>query len=251
MRLSRAMLVMVLFAASSAHAEPPDVAGLRLGMTDAQVDALVKAHAPTLRVFEHRAIINDAKDTAYLSWIVADSGRSYPVGPADSIGVHYAPPPNAHQAIFLERFTGFDPQHLPLFDTVRAALIQKYGAPTYEEEGIGDTELLWVFDAGGQPLPNRQDRKLFYRCRAYPPIAPQGRDQSALFARDKPANCGLTVYAKFGRAGLKGRPQSDLGRYAAITIVDDTIFPGLLGAAFDFARNATRREGASAAVPKF
>ena len=76
-------------------------------MTLDEVKRAVQAHSPGMQINENNGIINNAPATAYMSWLIARAAKGAPAGSADAIGVHFPPPPNAHRAIFVERFTGF------------------------------------------------------------------------------------------------------------------------------------------------
>jgi hypothetical protein len=226
----------------------PDIVGLRLGMSLEQIKAGFKAHAEDMKLREVLTVVNNAPSTEYLSVLSATNGRRHPVGPDDAIAVDFAPPPSPRRAIFLERFTGFPEAKRPLYSAVRAALIQKFGTPSHVQEGP-DNYLVWANDRNG----NRITGKNALRCGKYAPGDPSRRNFTVLFGGIKPTGCGLTVFAKLGRAQLRGAPGiqlTELAEYLSVSIVDDSEFDALREAAAQAAADETRRKGAAVAVPK-
>lgn len=227
----------------------PEIVGLRLGMPLADVKAALKAHSAGLKTREVLTVVNNAPSTKYLSVLTATSAVRHPVGPEDTIGVDFTPPPSAPRAIFIERFTGFPEGKRPLYSAVRAALIQKYGPPSHVQEGR-DTYLVWARDPSG----NRITGPNALRCGKYSPGDPSRRNFTVLFGGIKPTGCGLTVFATLGqevlRGGGPGLHLTELADYLGVSIVDDSGFEALREAAARVAANETRRKGSAVAVPK-
>ena len=115
----------VLGSAPGAAPVNVDIVGIKLGMTLDEVKRAVQAHSAGMQISENNGIINNAPATAYMSWLIARAAKGAPAGPADAIGVHFPPPPNAHRAIFVERFTGFQRDQQPLSDAIKEALVKK------------------------------------------------------------------------------------------------------------------------------
>lgn len=233
---------------SSASGTGPDIVGLRLGMSLADVKKALQAHAAGVKLKEVLTTVNDAPSTEYLSVLSATSGRRHPVGPEDAIGVDLSPPPSPPRAIFLERFTGFPEDKRPLYSAVRTALIQKYGPPSHVQEGR-NTYLVWAHDRNGTRIAGPSA----LRCGKYAPGDPSRRNFTVLFGGIKPTGCGLTVSANLGQAPLRGAPGlqlTELADYLAVSIVDDSGFEAMREAAARVAADATRRKGAAVATPK-
>lgn len=218
-----------------------DIVGLKLGMTIDEVRRTLRAHSPAVRVDEARGIVNNVAATEYLSWLIARAAQGAPAGSGDAIGVHFPPPPNAHRAIFVERFTGFQPNQYPLFETLRAALVRKFGQPSQEGEGT----MLWTFNAAGVQIV---DHGVAARCGKFPPIDPPARGQNVLFNGYKSAGCGVTVYARYERG--RGPSDRDLVRWLSVSMVDDSRFEDMRQAAARFATQATRAGASNVAAPK-
>ena len=218
-----------------------DIVGIKLGMSFDEVKRALQAHSPAMRVDEARGIVNNVAATDYLSWVVARGNQRGTDGSGDAIGVQFPPPPNAHRAIFVERFTGFQANQYPLFETLRQALVQKYGAPSFASEGV----MLWTFNAAGVQIV---DNNVNARCAKFPPTDPPARGQNVLFNGYKTAGCGPTVFVRYERN--RGPSDRDLVRWMSVSLVDDSQFEDMRQAAARFATQATRDAGSRVAAPK-
>ena len=231
---------------SSAPAAAPvnvDIVGIRLGMTLDEVKRAVQAHSPAMQTSEHNGIINNQPATAYMSWLIARLPKGAPAGSADAIGVHFPPPPNAHRALFVERFTGFQTGQQPLVDAIKDALVKKFGPPSAVRDGPGESDLLWTFNVAGVQIIDKSTQG---RCAKFPPIDPPARGQNVLFNGYKTQGCNVTVYARVGRSTLNG----PLTHYLSVSLIDDSQFEEIRQAAARFANQATRDTASKVAVPK-
>jgi len=218
-----------------------DIVGIRLGMSQDEVKRAMQAHSPGMRTDETRGIVNNVAATDYLSWVIARGNQRGSDGSGDAIGVHFPPPPNAHRAIFVERFTGFPANQYPLFETLKAALVKKYGAASFASEGT----MLWTFNAGGVQIV---DNNVNARCGKFPPTDPPARGQNVMFNGYKTAGCGTTVYVRYERN--RGPSNSDTVRWMSVSLVDDSQFEDMRQAAARFATQATRESASRVAAPK-
>jgi hypothetical protein len=218
-----------------------DIVGLRLGMSHDEVKRALQAHSAAMRIDETRGIVNNVAATDYLSWVIARGAQRGSDGSGDAIGVHFPPPPNAHRAIFVERFTGFPANQYPLFETLKQALVGKYGAPSFAGEGV----MLWTFNAAGVQIV---DNNVNARCGKFPPTDPPARGQNVLFNGYKTAGCGTTVYVRYERN--RGPSNSDTVRWMSVSLVDDTQFDAMRQAAAGYATQATRESASRVAAPK-
>jgi hypothetical protein len=233
----------VLGSAPGAAPVNVDIVGIKLGMTLDEVKRAVQAHSPGMQVSEHNGIINNAPATAYMSWLIARSGKGAPAGSSDAIGVHFPPPPNAHRALFVERFTGFPHGQQPLSDAIKEALVKKFGPPSAVREGAGDHHLLWTFNAAGVQII---DKSTLARCAKFTPMDPPARGQNILFNGYQSQGCGVTVHARIGRASLNG----PLSGYLSVSLIDDSSFEEIRQASARFANQATRDTASKVGVPK-
>ena len=218
-----------------------DIVGLRLGMSLDEVKRALQAHSMAMRIDETRGIVNNVAATDYLSWVIARGPQRGSDGSGDAIGVHFPPPPNAHRAIFVERFTGFPANQYPLFDTLKQALVGKYGAPSFAAEGV----MLWTFNAAGVQIV---DNNVNARCAKFPPTDPPARGQNVLFNGYKTAGCGTTVYVRYERN--RGPSNSDTVRWMSVSLIDDSQFEAMRQAAAGFATQATRDSASRVSAPK-
>ena len=227
--------------AASAATVNVDIVGLKLGMSLAEIKRGLHAHSPEMKLDETRGIVNNVAATEYLSWVIARAAQRAPEGSADAIGVHFPPPPNAHRAMFIERFTSFQRDAYPLFVTLEAALVKKFGAPSFKSEGM----ILWTWNVAGVQIV---ENSVAARCGKFAPIDPPARGQNVLFNGYKTAGCGVTVYARYERG--TGPSNRDLVRWLSISMIDDTRFEDMRQAAARFATQATRETASKVAAPK-
>ena len=151
------------------------------------------------------------------------------------------PPPNPHRAIFVERFTGFQPGEFPLYDTLKQALAGKYGAPSFDGDGVK----MWTFNPAGVQIV---DNNVGARCGKFPPTDPPARGQNVLFNGYKTAGCGTTLYVRYERGS--GPSDRDLVRWMSVSLIDDSQFDEMRNASARFATQATRDTASRVGAPK-
>jgi hypothetical protein len=220
-----------------------DIVGIKLGMTLDEVKRAIQTHSTGMQLNEQSGIINNQPATAYMSWLIARAPKGAPAGSADAIGVHFPPPPNAHRALFIERFTGFQSGQQPLYDAIKDALVKKFGPPSGVRESPSDADLLWTFNAAGVQIIDKSTQA---RCAKFPPTDPPARGQNILFNGYKTQGCNVTVYARIGRATLN----SPLTHYLSVSLIDDSQFEEIRQASARFANQATRDTASKVSVPK-
>jgi len=148
-------------AAAAGGMTGPDILGIRVGMTSEEALAILKARAPkeTWQTFSAQLTFQDSRFQSVKlpngTFRGAVKNRS-----ADSSGnmyiVYLTPTPGKERVAAVTRYQGFNQytQERPLFDSLVAGLIEKYGKPTLNQSQKGGyARLIWAFDAGGKPRP--------------------------------------------------------------------------------------------------
>ncbi|MBL8225548.1 MAG: hypothetical protein JNM50_09470 [Chromatiales bacterium] len=149
-----------------------DIVGLKLGMTQDQVVAAIKAHDPGLKVVSVQSAFGYSDGTQqlqtppFLSRIEARAAGGPSGKPA--LAVYFTPPPQAGRVWAIERNekTTGEP---PTVQQYVAALQQKYGEPTAVSPGYA--ALAWDFPSGRvNCIPRLPDRP------GFPAFRPSGSD---------------------------------------------------------------------------
>ena len=144
----------------------PDVVGIRLGMTQAEAVAAIRAYKPGLAIQEHTTeiTIQDSNRQPlivdrYVSEVWGDwnqSVRGYRNGePIEKLVVVFASPPAAHVVQYVERDIRYVSNDGLAPDVLLASIRDKYGEPT-RASSEGRT-LLWQY--GAPPLNASQFRR--------------------------------------------------------------------------------------------
>lgn len=174
-----AALLAVLSSAALAQQPAFDIVGLKLGMTESEVLAAIKAHDPKLKVFSVQSAfgysdgMQQLKTAPFLSRIEARTGTGPSGKPA--LAVYFTPPPQAGKVWAIERnekVTG-EP---PTVQQYAAALQQKYGPPS--AVSAQSSSLAWDFPAGRvNCIPRVPDRP------GFPAFRPSGSDDLGFLLR--------------------------------------------------------------------
>ena len=155
MQFGKWSLVPALLLAATGLAQAEfDVAGLKLGMTEAQAKAAMKAYNPAFRIspvygyfsyFDGKT--HGAQTPQFLDRIEAlDSGNQV------ELAVQFSGPPSTPKVIGIKR-QSFNHTNPPSPQQFKEALHAKYGAPNVADKGT----LVW--DQAGKPQCNRADPK--------------------------------------------------------------------------------------------
>lgn len=204
-----------------------EIAGLRTGMTEAQVVAALKAHNPALQLqrtmgfYNYRDGVNSHRSPEYLSILIAVSQGSQ--GAQERIWVMFSSLPGEQRVISVSR--ALDLQQPPTAAQLEAQVLQKYGPPLFRSaRGSGvtlDMDVVW--EEAGKPNCWRttpQDLNVPAAMgSSQGPIADYilNGQKIGRLPRIDPANCGKGLAAK-----ITGDParrllvkMSDLGAWAA------------------------------------
>lgn len=236
--------------AASRNPVAADIVGLRLGMTPDEVQRTLKAHNPALKVGEERGRLEEIRNESFLSMITADLGKRLPIGPVETIAVHFPPQPHAPRAIFLERFSGFPEGQQPLFSTVKDALVRKFGSASFLRDTGNEIAMLWTFNGAGVQIV---DNTVYRRCAKFPPTDPLRRGQNVFFTQTPTDGCGVTVYVKMEHnyvAGSSPPRYGELITYMSTSIIDDSGFAAMRAATRAYIDKSVRDAGRTVAPPK-
>lgn len=150
-RLRSFSLAALLFSATALQAAPTwDIVGLRLGMTEQEARAALKAHAADAQVttnslkFSYSDGAKQQETSAFTSGLIA---RLPPKGQdTETIQVEFSAPPLEQRVISLRR-TLTNYANPPALERMIDTVTQKYGKPTTEQKygiGILTTQLAWA-----------------------------------------------------------------------------------------------------------
>jgi hypothetical protein len=178
----------------------PDVAGIHLGMAPQAVFAIMKPlfpdnHPRGLGLSLGYAKFGHAPDTPWLQTLVGDADACGNNECADIVSVVFNGPPNKQGAIGLERSVNFQEGKRPTPDTLKAALLQKYGPNPFV---VNNPAIMgWAYDEQGQPIvpPNG---KALVQC--------AGTLTSGAGGGPSPTNAAL----EYGLTGTRPMTQADV-----------------------------------------
>lgn len=147
--LSRLSWVAFVLLTAQVHAQTFDILGVKLGMTEAEALAALKAQEPALKisrvesVFSYTDGVKQFETAPFLSEINASRPGSTSSNP--NFRLLFTPPPQGGKLWAFERLEPIK-ENKPSQDQYVAALVQKYGKPTaVSREGAA---LSWDFPAG-------------------------------------------------------------------------------------------------------
>ena len=139
----------------------PDVIGIRLRMTPAEVATAIRARSDLPKSHEFVSTLQYRLPTG--AYADVQNGEFHKVSVAYKRGlggndlregllVYFAPTPAHNSVIAISRFRVYLPQNRPAYETVIKALIAKYGPPSYRgNQGGLDTNLIWSYDRDLRP----------------------------------------------------------------------------------------------------
>jgi hypothetical protein len=131
----------------------PDVIGIHLGMSPQEVIAIMKPQFPQgkqdIGVNPGYAKFGHAPNPPWIQTIIGHADKCGNNECADVVNVVFSGPPNKQSAVSIDRGLSFQQGKQPTPDTIKAALMQKYGANPLV---ITPVTMGWAFDEAGRPI---------------------------------------------------------------------------------------------------
>lgn len=210
-----ALLALGATAASAEENRSPDILGMKLGMSPAEIKAALQESALQFKLRELPMTLQDLPGANFLGSIIAirhgNDVRS------DEIRVDFPPPPHAPRAILITRLVQYSNDAGPLTRDVASALEAKYGKDRWIEDRYATSaslRLAWIDTPAGVRIldPKTKCPKQHF--------SPRATDGHASFRSIQFVDgCGLTVVANF-RGGDPGTPGAPTVNGMWTTLID-------------------------------
>ena len=125
-----------------------DVLGVHLGMTIAEVRSAFKAYDPNAHVVENTSGIGyyDGVESITIETYISQLATSFP-SKGGGLTVDFTRPPEGGRVINIERHSPQNAQ-LPPYESIKSALVKKYGRPYHVQENTNGGRLYWSFPEG-------------------------------------------------------------------------------------------------------
>lgn len=181
----------------------PDVIGLRLRMTPAEIAAVIKARANLKEFREYSSVLQyRSPNGTYADLPGGDFHRhshAYQVGDRfrgndEEVLVFFAPVPGKDLAVGVSRYQQFPDGKEPDYDTVIKSLLAKYGKPSARSRPGTLESLVWLYDGNLKPKSKSVDLNSL-ACQGVPAAsknAPGAGSSSGSGSDD--VNWALTAY---------------------------------------------------------
>lgn len=182
-----------------------DIVGLRLGMTQAEALAALRAHNPNMRITESPldVTINDSnrrplKVTRYVKEVRGIWGQGSPGYQhggemwQEQIVAVFAPPPAAHRVQYVRRIVRYTPEKGSAFDDVVASAAQKYGKATHARKQGNSLIQLWLYD--GEQLTDTQFLNWFNTSKIGIDLTQPGREGGTQVEESRHLGLNLVSY---------------------------------------------------------
>lgn len=125
-----------------------DIVGLKTGITPDEFQQHLKKSEIPLRIDVVEAELIDMPNTRHISHIVGRANKEIEI-----LLASFAPVPNKSVAGVVGRHRGYPDGQKPTIQNVRAALVDKYGPPSFQREGNDNFHfLIWAFDRDGNQV---------------------------------------------------------------------------------------------------
>lgn len=160
-KLRQLFAIVLFFGATLSWAQGIDIIGIELGMSPAQVSAILQKHEPEMKLNQTGMVLADHRgaeipDTQYTNSIWGNIRKGEK---NEAITVNFAAPPSANvvQSVYRRKnFTSVETA--PTFEATTAALTTKYQEPSFSVAG---TSFLWRYDGEDNVHSDASDQECF------------------------------------------------------------------------------------------
>jgi len=137
---------------SAPQPRPPDVVGIRLGLSAEQTMQALRTFNPQVRI---RVVQESFRNATFVSNIFAGAFGDDRQGTGDDLfRLQFSNPPDS-RLVLIGRQQRFPAGHELAISQVLAAFEEKYGPPLYKGGAAILTNLAWAAGVAGQPAPSQ------------------------------------------------------------------------------------------------
>ncbi len=159
-----AIAASVFVCAADAAGPDLDIAGFKVGMSEAEVMAAIKTHDPRLVMSQPSHRLEGFSVAVHPS----ASGMVLPTDTFDGENVEllFTMPPGQQVLWGMRRTTSYSAPRRPSAEATVAALREKYGPENIppDRPGLQTVNMGWIFDANGNLLPRAEAKQAFMSC---------------------------------------------------------------------------------------
>lgn len=236
---------------ASTPAAKMDIAGVRIGMTEAEARAALRAFDPSMRIIRTTTRYNYSPGEGRPEQSTPEFFDRLEVrtanGAVDLFTVYFANPPGEARVVAIERPNLPHTQNPPTQQQFRASLTAKYGQPSF----VGEGEIVW--EEAGKPrcsFSRAQNRPLgggLTRERLFPTLSQAQQSRTSILTLPADiATCGQVlsyVHGTYGPVTIARASLLDMGAIWAADMRTTAWVNGLKA-------EAKRKADAQAQAPK-
>ncbi|PZR81045.1 MAG: hypothetical protein DI537_38680 [Stutzerimonas stutzeri] len=236
---------------ASTPAAKMDIAGVRIGMTEAEARAALTAFDPSMRIIRTTTRYNYSPGEGRAEQSTPEFFDRLEVrtanGAVDLFTVYFANPPGEARVVAIERPNLAHTQNPPTQQQFRASLTAKYGQPSF----VGEAEIVW--EEAGKPrcsFSRAQNRPLgggLTRERLFPTLSQAQQSRTGILTLPTDiATCGQVlsyVHGTYGPVTIARASLLDMGAIWAADMRTTAWVNGLKA-------EAKRKADAQAQAPK-